>query len=45
VARTVEWYRKAGSLKNAKEFQKLTRGQISQYVEQARAARLSWVQP
>jgi CDP-glucose 4,6-dehydratase len=45
VARTVQWYRKAGSFKHAKEFQKLTRSQISQYVAQARAARLSWVQP
>jgi CDP-glucose 4,6-dehydratase len=45
VAATVQWYRKAESFKHAKEFQKLTRGQISQYVSQARAARLPWVQP
>ncbi len=45
VAQTVQWYRKAGSCKNAREFQKLTRGQISQYVKQANAARLLWTQP
>jgi CDP-glucose 4,6-dehydratase len=45
VAKTVQWYRKASSFKHAKEFQKLTRRQISQYVDQARAARLPWVQP
>jgi CDP-glucose 4,6-dehydratase len=45
VARTIEWYRKADAFKHAKEFQKLTRRQISQYVDQASALRLPWVQP
>ena len=45
VAETVQWYRKAASFKHAKEFQKLTRRQISQYVGDARAAALPWVQP
>jgi CDP-glucose 4,6-dehydratase len=45
VAQTVQWYRQAGPFKNAKEFQKLTRRQISQFIDQARASRLPWVQP
>jgi CDP-glucose 4,6-dehydratase len=45
VEQTVHWYRKAGSFTKPREFQKLTRHQISQYVGQARGARLPWVQP
>jgi CDP-glucose 4,6-dehydratase len=45
VGQTVQWYRKAGAFINAKEFQRLTRRQISHYIDQARASRLSWVQP
>ncbi len=45
VEKTVLWYRQAASFKTSGQFQKLTRRQISQYVGQARAARLPWVQP
>jgi CDP-glucose 4,6-dehydratase len=45
VEHTVQWYREAGSFTGAKEFQKLTRGQIAQYIDQARASRLPWVEP
>lgn len=45
VANTVQWHRKALTFKNAKEFQKLTRWQISQYAADARAGQLIWVQP
>jgi len=45
VEKTVQWYRESRSFKTAREFQTLTRRQISQYVGQARAARLPWAQP
>jgi CDP-glucose 4,6-dehydratase len=45
VAKTVQWYRAARAFKSAKEYQKLTRRQISEYVGRARALRLPWVQP
>jgi CDP-glucose 4,6-dehydratase len=44
VAETAQWYRKSAAFKSAKEFQKLTREQISQYVADARSGQLSWVQ-
>jgi CDP-glucose 4,6-dehydratase len=44
VARTVEWYREAALAKNTAQFQQLTRRQISQYTNQARAAGLDWAQ-
>jgi CDP-glucose 4,6-dehydratase len=44
VEQTVQWYRKAGSFSHTKEYQKLTRRQIAQYISQARALRLPWVQ-
>ncbi len=45
VEQTVRWYRQAGRFTNPKSFQKLTRGQITQYIARARLARLPWVQP
>jgi len=45
VEQTVQWYRKAGQFTKTKEFQKLTRRQIAQYIDQARATHLPWVQP
>jgi CDP-glucose 4,6-dehydratase len=45
VAKTVQWHRKATPFKSAKEFQKLTRLQISQYAADARGGQLIWVQP
>jgi CDP-glucose 4,6-dehydratase len=45
VAETVQWYRKSASFKQAKEFQTLTRRQISQYVDDARTAGLPWAVP
>jgi CDP-glucose 4,6-dehydratase len=45
VAKTVQWYRAARTFKSAKEYQKLTRRQISEYVGRARVLRLPWVQP
>ena len=45
VAKTAQWHRKAAAFKSAKEFQKLTRWQISQYATNARGGQLIWVQP
>jgi CDP-glucose 4,6-dehydratase len=45
VAHTVQWYRQGAAFKNPIEFQELTRRQISQYIAEARAARLPWAQP
>lgn len=42
VAKTVEWYRNAGQLHTAKEFQAQTQQQITQYVQQAAARQLPW---
>jgi CDP-glucose 4,6-dehydratase len=45
VAKTVHWYRAARSFQSAKEYQKLTRRQISEYIGRARMLQLPWVQP
>jgi CDP-glucose 4,6-dehydratase len=44
VAKAVGWYRAARTFKSAKEYQRLTRRQISEYVQRARALQLPWVQ-
>jgi CDP-glucose 4,6-dehydratase len=43
VGETVDWYRAAPRLRNAKEFQKQTQSQIGRYIESARAAAAPWV--
>ncbi len=45
VAKTVDWYRNAGRLRAAKEFQAQTQEQINQYVERAGSLRLPWAVP
>ena len=45
LGHTVQWYRQAGAFKSAKEFQKLTRTHISQYVSAAREQKLLWAEP
>jgi CDP-glucose 4,6-dehydratase len=45
VGHTVQWYRKAGAFKSAKEFQKLTRTHIAQYVSAAREQKVLWAEP
>jgi CDP-glucose 4,6-dehydratase len=45
VAKTVQWYRSARAFQSAKEYQKLTCRQVSEYVGRARELQLPWVQP
>jgi CDP-glucose 4,6-dehydratase len=42
VAQTVDWYRNAQQFRGAKEFQKQTQAQISQYIQCAGALRAPW---
>jgi CDP-glucose 4,6-dehydratase len=42
VAGTVDWYRNAGQLNGAREFQKQTQAQIARYIECARARHAPW---
>ena len=42
IAKTVDWYRNAGRLRTAKEFQAQTHEQIAQYVAQAGALHIPW---
>jgi CDP-glucose 4,6-dehydratase len=42
IANTIGWYRNAGRLRSAKEFQAQTQEQINQYVEQARSLHIPW---
>jgi CDP-glucose 4,6-dehydratase len=45
VAKTVAWYRDAGQLRSAKEFQAQTQEQIHQYMADAARSRLAWTGP
>ncbi|HEY3861504.1 MAG TPA: CDP-glucose 4,6-dehydratase [Verrucomicrobiae bacterium] len=45
VEQTVRWYRETVPFKSARDFQKLTRNQISQYVRQARVSHQPWTLP
>ncbi|HZM02746.1 MAG TPA: CDP-glucose 4,6-dehydratase, partial [Candidatus Saccharimonadales bacterium] len=42
IAKTVEWYRRAASLKTPAEFQQQTQGQITEYVARAAERQLPW---
>jgi CDP-glucose 4,6-dehydratase len=44
VAKTVEWYRRAGRMQTTKDFQAQTRRQIAEYVERAGVLRLPWAE-